>query len=113
MVPKKKEKSTILLDSISIGAWNIGGIKNKSDDPHFIDELARHQIVVLGETFADNEVFSFPGYKVKNIFRTKKHKKARRNSGGVSVLTENRIADYVKPVKCTAEHLIWMKLIKN
>ena len=113
MVPKKKEKSTILLDSISIGAWNIGGIKNKSDDPHFIDELARHQIVVLGETFADNEVFSFPGYKVKNIFRTKKHKKARRNSGGVSVLTENRIADYVKPVKCTAEHLIWMKIDKK
>ena len=99
--------------TISIGAWNICGIKSKLEDPDFLEELLPHDIIILGETFAENENIHVPGYKCKNVFRKWKHKKARKNSGGVSVLTKCSISNFVIPVKTTAEHLIWIKISKK
>ena len=67
----------------------------------------------MGETFAENENIHVPGYKCKNVFRKWKHKEARKNSGGVSVLTKCSISNFVIPVKTTAEHLIWIKISKK
>ena len=99
--------------SISIAAWNICGSKNKLGDPDFFNELLPHDIIIFGETFEGNDELHLPGYKCKNIFRKLKHKNARRNSGGVSVLTKLSIANFVTPIKTTAEHLIWLKISKN
>ena len=55
--------------TISIGAWNICGIKSKLEDPDFLEELLPHDIIILGETFAENENIHVPGYKCKNVFR--------------------------------------------
>ena len=103
----------LTLHSISIGAWNICGVKSKLSDPDFLEELQSHHIIILGESFSDNDELHIDGYKCENIFRKLKHKNARRNSGGVSVLTKTIIAKYVTPVKTTAEHLIWLKISKN
>ena len=103
----------IFIDSLSIAAWNVGGVKSKLDDPEFTRQLEAHDIIILLETFAENEILSLPGYKSKNIFRSKKHKKARRNSGGVSVLTKNCLSNFVQQVKTTSEHFIWLKIKKN
>ena len=65
--------------TISIGAWNICGIKSKLEDPDFLEELLPHDIIILGETFAENENIHVPGYKCKNVFRKWKHKKASQN----------------------------------
>ena len=61
--------------TISIGAWNICGIKSKLEDPDFLEELLPHDIIILGETFAENENIHVPGYKCKNVFRKWKHNK--------------------------------------
>ena len=107
------EQTRITLDSISFGSWNICGFKNKIDDPDFLEQLEQHDIVICGETFSDNDALHIEGFKCKNIFRNKKHKKAKRNSGGVSVLTKINIAKFITPVKTTAEHFIWLKINKQ
>ena len=78
--------STPVIHSISIGAWNICGIKSKLEDPDFIQELSPHDIFVCGETFSENDELHIPDYKCINVYQKIKHKKAKRNSGGVSVL---------------------------
>ena len=107
------EQTRVTLDSISFGSWNICGFKNKIDDPDFLEQLEQHDIVICGETFSDNDALHIEGFKCKNIFRNKKHKKAKRNSGGVSVLTKINIAKFITPVKTTAEHFIWLKINKQ
>lgn len=105
--------ANITVDSISIAAWNICGIKNKIDDPDFMRELLPHDVIILGETFSENDALHIEGYKCKNIFRNKKHKKAKRFSGGISVLTKTNISKFITPVKTTAEHFIWIKISKQ
>lgn len=96
-------------DSLSIIAWNIGGA-NEINDPDFLDEILPHDIVILSETFAQNDSMHVQGFKCKNIFRKKKHKKAKRHSGGVSVLIKNEICKFITPVRVTSEHFIWIKI---
>ena len=103
----------VVLDHLSIGSWNICGAKNKLNDPDFLELLKEHDIIILGETFADGDTVHVDGYKCKNLFRNAKHKKARRNSGGISVLTKNNIAAFIKPVLTTAEHFIWIRISKE
>ena len=81
-------RNTRTVDTLSIAAWNICGIKEKVNDPDFLEQLLPHDVVILTETFAKNADLHIQGYKCINIFRNKKHKKAKRNSGGVSVLTK-------------------------
>ena len=100
----------LTMDSISIAAWNICGIQNKISDPDFLYELKSHDIVILGETFAKSDSLHVEGFKCKNIFYSKKHKKAKRHSGGVSVLIKDSISNFVTPIRTTGEHFIWLKI---
>ena len=104
---------SIIIDSLSIAAWNICGILNKINDPEFLQQLLPHDIIILSETFANNDALHIQGYKCKNIFYSKKHKKAKRHSGGVSVLIKSNIGNFISPVKTTAEHFIWLKISKQ
>ena len=106
----KASGDVVTIDSLSIAAWNVCGIKSKLDDPEFITQLNPHHIIILGETFLSNDELHIQGFKCKNIFYRKKHKKAKRHSGGVSVLIKSNIEKYVSPVKTTAESLIWLKI---
>ena len=100
----------LLKNSIKIGSWNIGGAKNVSNDPDFTELIKDFDIIVLLETFASDDSLHVPGFKCKNVFRKTKHKRAKRNSGGVSVLTKNEITKFVTPVRVTAEHFIWINI---
>ena len=100
-------------DFLSIASWNICGIKNKINNPDFIEEILPHDIIILSETFADNDQIHFQGYKCKNVCYSKKHKKAKRHSGGISVLIKIDISHFVTIVKTTAEHFIWLKINKK
>ena len=104
----------MLISKLSIGAWNIGGANNL-DDPEFIKLIERHHIIVFTETFSskDSTPIHLPGFISKNVFRKKKHKKASRNSGGLSVLTKNELSKFVTPVRVTSEHFIWLKINKS
>ena len=101
----------MFISQLSIAAWNIGGANNL-DDPEFIKQIESHHINVFVETFAQNDSIHIPGFLSKNVFRKKKHKKAKRNSGGISVLTKNEISKFVTPVRVTSEHFIWLKINK-
>ena len=100
-------------DTLSIAAWNVCGLKQKSNDLEFLEQLSPHDIIILTETFSDNDTLHIPGYKSKNIYRAKKHKKAKRNSGGVSVLIKLKFVDFITVSKTTAEHFIWLKICKQ
>ena len=53
------------------------------------------------------------GFKAKNVFLGKRHKRAKRNSSGVSVLTRLELTKFIKIVGVTADHLIWLKICKS
>jgi hypothetical protein len=46
-------------------------------------------------------------YKKQNC---KKHKKARRYSGGISIFAKNSITNGVKPIKNSHSDVLWIKL---
>ena len=100
-------------NSLSFGAWNVGGTKKHASDPDFVQLLSKHDLIVLGETFADDDSAHFQGFKCINVYRKKKHKNAKRNSGGVSVLINREISKFVTVVRVTAEHLIWVKVDRS
>ena len=89
-----------LKDCIRLGSWNLGGA-NDIDDPEFIDIISEFDIVILGETFKGDDTLFIPGFKGKNVFRNKKHKNAKRFSGGISVFTKLEICNFVTPVRVT------------
>ncbi|NQY54591.1 MAG: RNA-directed DNA polymerase, partial [Campylobacteraceae bacterium] len=100
-------------NKISISAWNICGANNKINDPDFVQHLQLHDIVVLSETFAQNDTIKVKGFKSTNVIRNNRHKKAKRSSGGVSILIKNDISEFVQTVSVTAEHLVWIKIDKR
>ena len=104
---------TSLKHFISIGAWNVCGMKNKLDDPDFIQEFPPHDINIVSETFSDKNGFHIQGFKCFNAIRKNKNKKARRNSGGVAVLIKDNLSKFIKFVRTTADHMIWLKISKD
>ena len=94
--------------------WNIDGITDKFDNQTFIDEVSKHDICIFCETWAeDNNITPPPGYTYINAFRSKKHKKAKRGSGGVLVLVKKNIQKYISKVAVIKEHFIWIKISKS
>ena len=59
--------------NISLGMWNIQGLKlDKIQDPHFVNFLSKMHVVSLVETWSDSgNCINIPGYKYqkKNIKR--------------------------------------------
>ena len=100
--------------NLSIMAWNIDGLSDKFEDDLFLQELSTHDICVLSETFLESNDFTPPpGFIYFNAFRSKKHKKARRGSGGVLVLVKKSIQKYVSKISVIKEHFIWIKISKD
>ena len=105
--------SNYITDKLSFGYWNICGAENKITEPDIIEQLNKHHIVILGETFLETHSIQLDGYKCKNVFRSGKRKKATRNYAGISVLIKNNITQFVKIVKITKEDFIWIRISKS
>ena len=100
---------------LSIVSWNINGIRNKIDDPDFLERLLPHDIVFLTETWLDkgDENITIDGYFSLHIAQSAKHKNAKHNSGGVSVFIKNEYKNNIKIIKSSSEHIIWIKIHKS
>ena len=96
--------------TLSIYHWNICGAEKKITEPEIAEKLKKHHIIVLTETFLENNSIHLDGFKCTNVFRTGKRKKATRNYAGISVLTKNNLSQYVKVAKITKEDLIWLRI---
>ena len=60
--------TTLHKSDISIVAWNICGAKCKINDPDFIAFLEPHDVIILTETFSQEDSIQVDGYKAKNVF---------------------------------------------
>ena len=75
--------------------WNIEGLSlDKIKDPHFINTISKFYMISFVETWTndnDNEI-KIPGFHFVDGSNRKKHKKARRNSGGINIFVQNSIS---------------------
>lgn len=98
---------------LQIAVWNIEGLSlDKINDPYFIRTIQKFHIFGFVETWSnnlDNEI-NIPGFSLIDINTRKKHKKARRNSGGICVFSKNSIAKGIKKLPKNHPDLLWIKL---
>ena len=98
---------------LSISHWNIEGFKqgshSKFNDQDFRTELSRHDIIGLTETHAGpDDNLALTGY-TSFSYNRKKHKKARKHSGGITVLIKNELVDGIEIISISSD-LIWVRL---
>ena len=75
-----------MMNNLKILSFNVEGLNSELKDPNFLDLLYNHDICVLTETWkGDDSKLGIPNLWDFSIVR-QKHKKAGRNSGGVTVL---------------------------
>ena len=85
-----QKSRTPVSDNLKIGMWNIEGLKtDKISDTQFMNVVSQLDIVSLVETWSNGDHLNIPGHVLVSSTYRKKHKNARRHSGGISV--------YVKP----------------
>ena len=72
--------------NICFCSFNIEGLKNKLEEKEFYDTISKFDFITLVETWLpDQYKIDIPNFYVYSKYR-KKHKKARRYSGGISVV---------------------------
>ena len=92
--------------------FNVEGLKSKLDDPSFQNYFIQNDIVVFLETWLDKkESLKIEGFWDYSQIR-KKHDKAIRHSGGITILVKNCFRPGIKLVK-DEEGFIWFKLLKS
>jgi exonuclease III len=102
---------------LSIACWNVNGLKGKSfnklEDQTFMNELTQHDLIGLIETHmsADDKV-DINGYYSVSVTRTKL-RKARRHSGGITVLIKENVRPGIKIIEQSCPELVWVKLCKD
>jgi len=94
---------------LKVLSFNVEGLTSELEDPNFVDLLYNHDICLLNETWkSDDSKLNLPNLWDFSVVR-QKHKKAGRNSGGVTVLCKEEIRPGVK-VSSFSEGFIWLKL---
>ena len=103
---------------IRLMCWNIQGLMNnvKTDD-YFENIVHKHDIIILTETWLaeHDNVFGNEYFNYHNI--RPMHAKARRPSGGISILIRHSLRGTSKS-KCISiikemDYFVWIKLNKN
>ena len=102
---------------MKIGFWNINGLGNKLEDENFISILKKYEIICLTETWGlesniDNLIIP-DGYQAFHHYRKNKHKKAKRNSGGIMVLYKKEIGNFLKLKNKENENILWIQIDKK
>ena len=92
--------------------YNVEGLKSKLIDPSFLDMIKKYDIIVLLETWFNNEkqTINIDGFWDYSQVRPK-HQNAIRHSGGISILIKKCFRPGIKLVK-DEEGFIWFKLLK-
>ena len=101
---------------IKICHWNINGLScEKMVDIQMIIADSNADIFILSETWLKSSLgynIDIHGYKSFNFPRPTKHRKARRNSGGLLLYVKPSLCKYLEIVKSYRDR-IWLKLKKS
>ena len=104
--------------NLSIGFFNINGlIGQKTIDPSFRDLIKKYDVLALTETWHKNETCI---QNIKNNIpeeyfffqnaRKNKHKKGKRNSGGILVLYHKDLRKLITLTDNKTANMIWIKI---
>ena len=88
--------------------------QDKKAESDFVNILAENDIIVLFETWCSKSSdISLKGYTSYNFYRKFRHRRARRNSGGVAVYCKDELKNGIEIVKNVYDTIIWIKLNKT
>ena len=104
--------------NLSIGFYNINGlIGQKTIDPSFRDLIKKYDVLALKEAWQKNETCI---QNIKNNIpeeyfffqnaRKNKHKKGKRNSGGILVLYHKDLRKLITLTDNKTANMIWIKI---
>jgi exonuclease III len=102
---------------ISVASWNVQGLRTRShsklDDPDFVNDIVKHDIVFLSETHSnEKDNIQIEGFHVTCNHRDKL-KQAKKHFGGVIVAIKKDIKKGVKIVNVSKSDEITIKLRKD
>lgn len=102
--------------NLKIGTWNIQGLTDeKINNEYFDNVVSKLHVISLVETWCDSGKphHDIPGFVCISKSNRKKHKKARRNSGGIIMYAKNSIARGVSKIASSHQDIIWAKFDKT
>ena len=109
-------KSSKIDYNLKIGMWNIQGLsEEKINSDLFVNFVSKMHIISFVETWCDSGKphYDIPGFVCICNSNRIKHKKARRNSGGVNLYVRNSLSKGVTKLSSNHKDIIWTKLDKN
>ena len=107
-----------LLDYLDIGFFNINGIiGHKTFDPSFTNLIKKYDIIALTETWHTNDTCmqNLKENTPENFLyfqnaRKNKHKRSKRNSGGIIVLYQKHLTNVISLTDNKTENMLWIKI---
>ncbi|CAG2210414.1 unnamed protein product [Mytilus edulis] len=103
-----------LIKQLTISAWNIHGLGDKSNDDFFLNSI-KSDINILLETWkGECKEYNIPGFNTFSKIRKKK-KKAKRHSGGILVYYKKIYSKGISHIQegTNSQNRLWLKLDKN
>ena len=102
------------MTDLNVAYWNIHGVGDKLRCENTQIFLRDYKIIVLAETWLGPNVdITLPGYIYHNFPRFKKHAKARRHAGGISIFVHESCNDGLSFVRSESDCFVWLKLEKS
>ena len=106
---------------LKIGFFNINGlIGNKTFDPAFVKITENYDIIGITETWHTNDECIQkikknipPKYRYFENARKNKHKKSKRNSGGILILYKDSLEGVITLLDKKIDNMLWIKIYKK
>ena len=98
---------------LKIAMWNIQGLTlEKVTDPCFLDKISKLQIIGFVETWADSSIepHNLPNFDLISLSSRKKHKRAKRGSGGICIYANSLVSKGITCLDNKNPDIIWIKL---
>lgn len=112
-MPKSRahNNSNINHYKLLIGSQNInGGLNAKCKYVDFVNVVKKFDLFCIQETWLqEQQCFNIPGYHFYRSDR-KKHKRARRGSGGVVILFKNKLQHGLEKITSQSSDILWARL---
>ncbi|KAL9972695.1 hypothetical protein ACROYT_G019055 [Oculina patagonica] len=98
---------------LKFASFNVEGLRNKMEDPSFTSEISKYDFVTLVETWLPtDEQVNFDGYISFSLYR-KKNPRAKRASGGITLLIKEHLYQGVRINKCEDDKFLSWKLDRS
>ena len=76
----------------------------------FLSFVQKFDVICFTETWKNcHDVYVIPGYVEYSVIR-KKHKKAKKNSGGISVFVANHLSRFITEIKSKSRNILWLHI---